>query len=131
MDGESLTEAYGAVDESQFTTAANSALTVANQYPQADDAGVSINAHPFVVFSRDIDPTTVTTANIKLMDGTTEVACTVALYGKNVVIITPTAPLDNNTTYHILVTTGVKDTSGNVLADDYGSSTTTEFTTDA
>jgi hypothetical protein len=46
------------------------------------------------------------------------------------VIITPAAPLDNDKTYHIIVTAGVKDISGNVMADDYGSDTTTEFVTE-
>jgi hypothetical protein len=73
--------------------------------------------------SEPLDPATVNPATVRLMrlDDSSEVPANVALNAaRDLITLTTTAPLDVNTTYQLLATTGVKDASGNGLPADAG-----------
>ena len=82
-----------------------------------------------MIFSTAMDSSSITTSTVKLMQGSTPVAESVALSGDGfTATIMPSASLSSSTTYWISVTTGA--TAGSVpLATAYGSSSTSQFTT--
>ena len=122
---------------SNFTTAAiadNTAPTIVTRSPANNATGVATNTTVTVTFNEPMDPATINstnsaTANIKLAPTSSlgsPVAATVTYNaGTNTATLTPTSLLSNNTNYTIIVTTGVKDASGNALA----AQSTSTFTT--
>jgi hypothetical protein len=106
------------------TTTANISPTVAYVYPADSATAVPLDISLCLVFSRMLDASTVTSANIELLDGSTPVSVSVAVYGNNTVILTPSATLTANTTYTISIGSGIKDKDGNSMQ-----ATTTDFTT--
>jgi len=106
---------------SPFSTAASTPLpTVSNQYPPAAASGVAVTVQPFVDFSETMDVTTLTASNVYLAATTTPIGATVVTAnGGTRAIIEPISPLSANTSYHVVVTTGVKNTSGGALAAQY------------
>ena|GEM_PF-5320707 len=122
---------YGSASTSQFTTAAVVLPTVSSQSPRKAATSVSTSIVPYVMFSKAMDASTITSTNILLMSGSTEVTATVSMPGTKKAIITPAAPLNELATYYIVVTTGARDTEGNSLASQYGSATASQFTTAA
>lgn len=125
--GSALSSTYGSSSTSEFTTAASTPPAVSAQYPASTATGIPIYVQPCVVFSKPMDPFTINSANVQLMTNGSQVQATVALYGKATAIITPASPLTLNTTYYIVVNTGVKDISGNSLSFTYGSPTASSF----
>ncbi|MEP6507773.1 MAG: Ig-like domain-containing protein [Gemmatimonadales bacterium] len=120
---------------SQFTSnfatvpvADTTAPTIISRNPANGATGVALNVAPTVTFSEAMDATTINGTNIKLTETatTTAVAGTVSYSsGTNTAMFTPTAPLRNNISYTLTVTTGVKDVAGNALA----AQSTATFTT--
>ncbi|PWU52823.1 hypothetical protein DLJ46_02285 [Micromonospora globispora] len=74
--------------------------------------GVPIAAKPTVTFARDVDPASVTSSTVRLVNGKTGAAAVadVSVSG-NTVTVSATAALQDNTPYRITVS-GLKDSSG-------------------
>lgn len=75
-----------------------------------------------VTFSEPLDPATVTTANVQLLDGVTPVSIAVSYDAWTYTITaTPSAHLTAGTTYTIQIGTGVQDANGLALTTTYTS----------
>jgi hypothetical protein len=103
--------------------------TVTSFSPSSGTANVAVNASITVTFSEALTSSTVNTSTIRLLNGSTSVAATVAYNATNrTATITPSAALANSQTYTISVTggtNGVKDLAGNALAQTVTSTFTT------
>jgi len=86
--------------------------------PISESADINIGSKITVVFSVPMDPSTMTTDNFVLMQGTTAVAGEVGYTGTTATF-TPSAALSANTSYTAKITTAAKDESGLGLAKDY------------
>jgi hypothetical protein len=83
--------------------------------------GVSINTTVAASFSEAMNPVTINTATVTVMQGTTPVMGSLSYAGTNLVF-TPLSPLANNTDYTATIKSGVdgvKDLAGNPLASDF------------
>lgn len=117
-----------------FTTAAvtppdTTPPTVSSVNPTNGATGVSLSVDPVVVMSEAVQSSTVTTANVQLLDpNSAAVATTVSLAVDNETItITPTVSLSQGSTYTIKVS-GIKDLAGNVMSSTFTSTFTTTST---
>ena len=103
--------------------------TVTGFTPASGATGVAINSSVTVTFSEALNPSTVNTNTVQLMNGSTPVAASVSYNAStNTVTLTPTAALANSTSYTIVVVggaSGVKDLAGNALVANASSSFTT------
>jgi len=103
--------------------------TVISFSPQQNGLAVFTGAVVTFKFSEPVDPATLTTATVRLLDGTTPVAGSVTYHAASrTATLTPSAPLANSTTYTIVArggASGIKDLAGNALAADVTSSFTT------
>ena len=121
-DGTALGTAY----TWRFTVADPIPLTVSSIFPAAASTGISPNVVLQAAFSRSLDPSTVTPANVTLTQGSTTVPATVSYDDVNrLVLITPSVPLDLATTYTATIGAGVTAPDGVPLS----SSTSWSFTT--
>lgn len=114
-------------------TADTTAPTVSATVIDNGATGVAINASIGATFSEAMDPATITTATVTLMQGATPVPGTVSYSGVRVVF-TPSNPLAGNTSYTATIkggSSGAKDLAGNALASDFAWSWTTGATTQA
>ena len=125
--GLAMVSVYGSATTSRFTTASAVPPTILSIYPADNTTAIPFNIQPYINFSKAMDSSTINSTNIRLLDGATTVAITVALSNYTRAIITPSLPLDYSKTYSIEVGTGVKDAFGNALA----STSTTVFNTDS
>jgi LmbE family N-acetylglucosaminyl deacetylase len=100
--------------------------TVASVVPAAGATGVGVGTAVSATFSEAIAPSSVTTTNFVLRDGSgTAVAASVSGSGSTATL-QPSAALSASTTYTAtLAAGGVKDLAGNALAADYSWSFTT------
>src|SRR5437016_3523148 len=98
--------------------------TVSSTDPANAATGVAINKKIAATFSESMDPSTITTTNFTLKQGTTPVAGTVTYVGTTATFA-PASALAINTTYTGMITTGVKDLAGNAMASAFGWSFTT------
>lgn len=114
-----------------FTTSAAPDTTppaVASTSPVSNATSVSVTAPVSATFSEAMKASTITTANFRLMQGTTGVPGTVTLTGNGTTAtFQPNAPLTNSVAYTATVTTGVQDLAGNAMA----ANRTWSFTTSA
>ncbi len=103
----------------------NTAPTVTTITPANGAVGTSTAVTPRVTFSESVSTATVTSSNLRLLDGPTQVTASVS-YNTNTrtATITPSSPLENSKTYTVVVS-GVMDLAGNPLAQDATSSFTT------
>jgi Tol biopolymer transport system component len=87
--------------------------------PPPKKRDVPLNAAVVVVFSEPIDSTTLTTASIQLLDGSTRVPTHLDLRDSMHVraVLVPDALLAPNVTYTLVVTSAVRDLSGDPLAE--------------
>jgi len=99
---------------------------VTSTNPISESADINIGSKITAVFSVPMDPSTMTTDNFVLMQGTTAVAGEV-VYTGTTATFTPSAALSANTSYTAKITTAAKDEAGLGLAKDY----TWNFTTGA
>jgi len=99
--------------------------------------GVCINATFAATFSKAMDPTTISAANVTVTSGSvTGPSVPVSFFYDPINYIGtftptsyPTSYLTPGTKYFVAITTGVKDVAGNALASNYGWSFTTGTTT--
>ncbi|MEO5904907.1 MAG: Ig-like domain-containing protein [Gemmatimonadaceae bacterium] len=128
------TDVAGNALASAFTSAFTTVVvdttppTIILRNPANGAAGVATNVAPTVTFNEPMDATTINTTNIRLAETATSnsVAGTVSYNAAtNTATFTPSAPLSNNISYTLTVTTGVKDVAGNALA----ANSTATFTT--
>jgi outer membrane protein assembly factor BamB len=110
----------------QFQTAAldTTPPTISSTSPAYSASNVAINTTITVIFSKPIDPTTMTTAEFMLMNGSTPISGTVTSNGTTATF-TLSAPLNFSTTYTATITSGVKDVLGNVMGSNFSWSFTT------
>ena len=93
-----------------------SAPTVIQVSPPNGSTGVAPNPKVTLVFSQYVNPGSVTTSNIRLLQGTTAVPTSVALSSSDglTVTLTPAALLSPSTTYTVQAS-GVTDVVGNLM----------------
>lgn len=109
---------------SNFTTVAladTTAPTITSRSPTPGATDVAIATTVIVTFSEAMNQATIVgTTNIRLAPdsapGSTVAATLSYNSATNAATLTPTAPLLNNVTYRVTVTTGVTDVAGNALA---------------
>ena len=104
-----------------FTTGSAAVVTapvISSTDPANAAIGVPFNQKIAATFSKTMDASTITTATVTLMQGTTFVSGTVSYVGTTVTYI-PSSSLTPNTTYTATITTGAKDLAGNALASNY------------
>ena len=134
--GNALASSYGW----SFTTGAGpdtGAPTVTLTAPVDLTTGVCINATFAATFSKAMDPTTISAANVTVTSGSvTGPSVPVSFFYDPINYIGtftptsyPTSYLTPGTKYFVAITTGVKDVAGNALASNYGWSFTTGTTT--
>ena len=95
--------------------------TVVSTNPINNATGVAINQTVNATFSKAMDPSTINTSNITLAGpGPNPIAGTVAYDAVNkIATFTPGSNLAPSTQFTATVTTGVKDLSGNALANNF------------
>ena len=111
-----------------FTTGAGADTvvpTIVSVSPPNGSVNVGDNAQVVVVFSKPVNPLTVSGSSIKLSGGgTTEVPDSISFSNNNqTVVLVPHAPLPDNTQMTLAIS-GVTDVAGNAVAPQ-----TTTFTT--
>ncbi len=110
------------------STSDDTAPGVHSTQPTGGAVGAAINGKVSVVFDEEMDPTTLNSNTFSLSGpGAAPVAGTVT-YTATKVTFTPTLNLASNTLFTATVSTGVKDLSGNPLANAYTLSFTTGST---
>ena len=107
-----------------FTTGASADTTppnVLSTNPTNNATGVAINHTANATFNKAMDPSTINTANFTLAGpGANPITGTVAYDAVNqIATFTPGNNLASNTQFTATVTTGVKDLSGNALANNF------------
>jgi hypothetical protein len=99
-----------------FTTLPNPAPTVLSTSPAADASDVARNTTISVTFSEDIDPASITSTTFQVApEQGTNITGTLAVSGA-VVTFTPATALLFDTTYNVMLTTGITDVDGAPLA---------------
>lgn len=99
-----------------------SAPTISSVTPADNATGQSVAVAPVITFAEAIDEATIKTSNIFLVPATsTGVAVPIAAslsYNSSTfaVTLTPTSSLSASTEYDLMITTGIKDGSGNSFA---------------
>ena len=92
--------------------------------PAPSSSGVPLDQAVHIVFTEQVDASTVNLTNITLNDGTANVSGTLVLEsGDTTATFTPLAPLKESTRYSLRVT-GIKDLVGKQLKPDYVASFT-------
>ena len=109
---------------STFATIDDIAPAVVSVSPAYGSVSPEVNTKVTVSFSEPLDESTINTVNFKLMKGTSAVTGAVA-YDPifRTATFTPAASLDNSVTYTVILSTGIKDLTGNSLVY-YGSTFT-------
>jgi len=92
--------------------------TVTLTDPTNTATGITLNKTINITFSEEMDPATITSSTITLMQGTTPVAAIVSYTG-TIATLTLTSNLSPNKAYTGTVTTGAKDVAGNTMASNY------------
>jgi hypothetical protein len=98
--------------------------TVTLTDPTNTATGIILNKSINITFSEAMDPATITSSTITLMQGTTPVAATVSYTGTTATLKL-TNNLSPNKVYTGTITTSAKDVAGNALASIYTFSFTT------
>jgi O-glycosyl hydrolase len=117
------------VDSWSFTTAQAPVPTVTAVTPASGSTGVAVASTVTATFSEAMDATTVTNSTFTLTGGGASVTGAITVDPTNTIFtLTPSTPLAYNTTYTVLITTGVQAASAAPevpLAADYTWSFTT------
>ncbi len=111
------------------TSADSTVPSVSTTAPADTVTAIALNTNVIAAFSEAMDPSTITTATFTLMLGATPVPGAVTYEGTTATF-NPTNDLAASTTYTAMLTTGVKDLSGNALAATKTWSFTTGTTVD-
>lgn len=100
--------------------------TVVSTSPERDEAGVSKDAAVSATFSLPMDPATINSSSFILKDSADhDVAGSVSVADK-IATFTPSSDLSVIMTYKATIKSGVKDTQGNAMPEDYSWSFTTD-----
>ncbi len=113
--------------ESNFTTSEAASPSVSTTSPINNTTNVSLNEHISVQFNEAMDASTINTANILITgpNGAT-IAGTISYNDTtHVALFTPASSLTANTSYHVTVTTGVKNAAQVFLTSNFQSAFTT------
>ncbi|MCF7920619.1 MAG: Ig-like domain-containing protein [Candidatus Cloacimonetes bacterium] len=102
---------------------------VISTFPADHATDVPINIAVIADFSEEIDAQSITAATFSCKQGTIDVPGTVTNTA-NAAMFTPTGNLQSNSTFTVLLTTGIKDLDGNNLNSDYSWSFATGETID-
>ena len=102
---------------------------VSSIIPANASKAVPINSAMTATFSEAMDPSTITTATFKLMQGVTSVSGNVN-YSVVTAVFTPTSSLAPSTTYTATITTGAKNLAGIALVSAYAWTFTTGLAPD-
>ena len=122
--------ALAATQNWSFTTGTavdTTAPTVISTTPASAGTGISLNASVNAIFSKQMNPLTISPSTFTLVQGTTSVAGTVT-YSGTTAVFKPNSNLAASTAYTATISTGVKDLSGNALASNNSWSFTTGTT---
>lgn len=106
-----------------LTTAA-AAVATGKSTLATTTSGIAINTQIAAVFTKAMDPLTITNLTFTVMQGTTAVSGTVTYSGLTA-IFTPVTTFAASTTYTATITTGARDLAGNALLSNYVWSFTT------
>jgi hypothetical protein len=98
--------------------------TVVSVDPVDSTINVVISKRLHIVFDRLLDTSTVNASTVTLKQGTNQVAGLISFRG-DTVVFTPASFLGANKLYTATITTGVMDTAGNALQEEYTWSFTT------
>jgi hypothetical protein len=101
-----------------FSTGTTLSPVVVSTDPANNATGVPLNKTVTATFNMPMDPLTINGTTFTLKQGTTAIAGTVS-YSNLTASFTLSAPLTMNTLYTATITTGVKNTAGTTLADNY------------
>lgn len=121
VDGNALAENY----TFSFTTIDDTGTPMVTS-TQPHNNATSVDRYTVLLaeFSEPMDPLTINTLTFTLVDGATDVLGTVS-YSGTTAVFEPTTPLEGDTEYTAMVTTGAKDLAGNAIASDFVWSFTT------
>lgn len=106
---------------------ASVALGIASVNPSDNAANVLVSSPVTVIFNKPVSPSTLTGSNFKVTTetGSPVIGNIALLSGNRVASFTPGSNLAFGTRYKVQITTGVKDTYGVALANDFVSTFTT------
>lgn len=112
-------KAAQATASSSLTVPTAAAPGVLAWYPGSNVDGASVNAAPFALFNKPLDPATVNDTTFTLRSGSASgpLVAGVVSYeaGSNKAVFTPGAALANATWHYATITTGVRDAGGVAL----------------
>ena len=98
--------------------------------PPKGKKDVPLNSPIVVVFSEPVDPATVSSASVRLLQGQTLINATVRLDAVGLIAeLIPSAPLTPQTSYRLVVTRDVRDLTGEALEELVEAEFTTGSTT--
>jgi methionine-rich copper-binding protein CopC len=117
---------------STFTTAPVVTPSVSSVTPANGATGVAVNSTIALTFNEALNPATVTTSTVQLLDANNNAVAESVSYNStnNTVTVTPASYLQNNATYTVLVHGGssgsvIQDPAGHNMTANYSSSFTT------
>lgn len=96
--------------------------------PVNDSDNIAFDAAISVIFSEEIDASTITTSSFALSDISKNYVSGTVTYGSKMATFKPSRDLSPNTTYIATITDEVKDLAGNAMTKDYSWSFTTNWT---
>ncbi|MCG6533784.1 MAG: Ig-like domain-containing protein [Syntrophales bacterium LBB04] len=101
------------------------APTVSSTTPTSGALDVAVSTSTITaVFSKSMDPTTISTGTFLVSNGTSNIGGTVT-YSGSTAVFTPASTLSPSTTYTATITSGAKDTQGNAMANSFSWAFTT------
>lgn len=98
--------------------------TVSINEPADNATNVALSAIITATFSDTMNPSTINTSTFTVKQGDTNIAGTVSYTGSTASFV-PSVPLKQNTTYTVTISTGIKNTIGEALENNYTYSFTT------
>lgn len=109
-----------------FSTRDNTAPSISSVFPTNASTNVTIDKKPYIVFSEEILPSTVTKSNVIIKRNGSTVNYSLNCSGNKIYIEPTTNGFQTQSNYQIELTTGITDFSGNHLASNYTYSFTTQ-----
>ena len=104
--------------EGSGSTPDTTAPTVISTSPANNGTDVSTNTAINITFNENMNTASVNNITFQLHDAGNQISGTIVCVGSTATF-RPNDPLNPNTTYNAIITTGVKDLGGNPLAQDY------------
>ena len=104
--------------------------TVSINDPADNATNVALSAIITATFSDAMNPSTINTSTFTVKQGETNIAGTVSYTGSTASFV-PSVPLEQNTTYTVTISTGIKNIVGGALESNYTYSFTTVGVSDS